>query len=63
MARVEVQGAAELVWAETDFLAWNSRLRIAFTAAVRRKPDKRELSHLQNPSPFDTKKRDRVQTR
>jgi len=25
MARVEVQAAAELAWAETDFLAWNSR--------------------------------------
>ena len=23
--RVEVQAAAELVWAETDFLAWSSR--------------------------------------
>ena len=23
--QVEVQAAAELAWAETDFLAWNSR--------------------------------------
>ena len=23
--RVEVQAAAELAWADTDFLAWNSR--------------------------------------
>ena len=33
------------------------------TAAVCRKPDKREQSRLQNPSPFGTRKRDRVQTR
>jgi hypothetical protein len=34
-----------------------------FTAAVRRKPDKREQRRLRNPSPFDMKKRDRVKTR
>ena len=33
------------------------------TAAVCRKPDKREQSRLRNPSPFDTRKRDRVKTR
>ena len=42
--RVEVQGAAELVRAAMDFLAWIFRLRIAFTAVVCRKLDKREQS-------------------
>ena len=60
--RVEVQVAAELVGAETGSVAW-TLVRIAFTAVVCRKPDKREQRRLQNPSPFDTRKRDRVQTR
>ena len=61
--RVEAQVAAELVGAETGSVAWNSRYGIAFTAVVCRKPDKHEQRRLQNPSPFDTRKRDRAQTR
>ena len=38
-------------------------LKNRITAAVRCKPDKREQRRLRNPSPFDTKKRDRVKTR
>jgi hypothetical protein len=59
----EVQATAGLVSAVTDFLALRFDLRIAFTAAVCRKPDKREPRRLQNPNPFDTRKRDRVKTR
>ncbi len=58
--QVEAQGAAELVSAAMDSLAWNSHWRIAFTAVVCRKLDKREQSPRQNPSRFDKKKRDRV---
>ncbi len=63
MVQVGVQEGVGLVSAEMESLAWSSRYRIAFTAAVCRKPDKREQRRLQNPSPFDRRKPDRVQTR
>ena len=61
--QVEAQGTAELVLAAMDSLASNSRWRIAVTAVVCRKLDKREQNHRQNPNLFDMRKRDRVQTR
>ena len=56
-------GGAGVGWGGDGFFGMELSSRIAFTAAVRRKPDKREQRRLRNPSPFDTKKRDRVKTR
>ena len=62
-AQAEAQGSAELVWAATDSVAWSSRERIAFTAVVCRKLDKREQSRRRNPSLFDSKKSGPAPTR
>ena len=61
--QAQAEGSAELVWAATDSVAWSSRERIAFTAVVCRKLDKREQSRRRNPSPSDRKKRGLAPTR